>query len=497
MRLTLLLFFLVSAIAHADRPSILLIVSDNQSWCHTSFAGDPVVETPGFDRVAREGVYFENAFAPSPSCTPARSAILSGQDMWRTGEGGVLHGNLPGNLPLMTDLLREAGYAVAYTGKGWGPGRWNLLGRKQNPTGESYNRERDDAVPENIFRGDYAANFEAFLNDIEEGQPFCFWMGTKEPHRPFPEGLGPKTGKRLQEIPVPAFLPDNDVVRKELADYYAEIESQDRHVVRALELLETRGQLENTLIVVTSDNGIQMPRGITCLHDYGTRVPLAIRWGKVAAPGRHTPRMTNLIDLAPTTLAAAGVDVPDAMTGRSLMEVLTQVDTPLPVDNFVVLGMERHTLCRPMELPYPSRGIRTPDYLYIRNYEPDRWPAGAPDYQSMEHGAFGDVDSAATKDWMIAHQDDPEVAKKFALCFGKRPAEELYAVADDPDQVNNLALQEPDVAKALAATMDAHLTKTADPRAKGESPWDAYGYHYMNILKYKDQIENKAVIPGK
>jgi uncharacterized sulfatase len=195
-------------------------------------------------------------------------------------------------------------------------------------------------------------------------------------------------------------------------------------------------------------------------------------------------------------LAAAGVAVPGVMTGRTLLPTLTDSGAALPEDDHVVLGMERHTLCRPMELPYPSRAIRTPEYLYIRNYAPDRWPAGAPNYESMEHGAFGDVDSGATKDWMIAHQDDAGVAQLFALCFGKRPADELYVVGDDPDQVKNVAAEKPEVVEKLRTDMDSYLEKAADPRAEGRSPWDTYAYHYINILRYQDQFENQAVVPG-
>ncbi|MFP4502318.1 MAG: sulfatase [Candidatus Hydrogenedentota bacterium] len=483
----------------AARPNILLALTDNQSWRHCGAMGDPIAQTPAFDRVAAEGVLFPNAFCPSPSCTPSRGALLTGQDFWRLGSGGVLHGQWPKDLPLYTDLLSDAGYHVGYTGKGWGPGRWDRETRDHDLAGQPYNKAFLPDVPRNIFSGDYAGNLEAFLDDAAPGQPWCFWFGTKEPHRPFPEGYGKDQGLDEEAVALPAFLPDTPTVRNDYLDYYTELAWQDRHLARMLELLEARGQLENTIVVVTSDNGIQMPRGIANLYDHGTRVPLAIRWGKNAPGGRTVQDFVNLTDLAPTFLAAAGVDVPDAMTGRDLAPVLRsekagQID---PKRDAVVTGIERHSLCRPGEVGYPMRMVRTADYLYIRNYEPGRWPAGAPDYKAPAQGFYGDVDNGPTKAWMVAHKDDPAVKPLFALCFGKRPAEELYHVPADPDQVTNLA-DDPAHAGALARLrerLDQTLADRGDPRARGENPWDAYAYHSLQAVRYRDQFTNPHVLP--
>lgn len=481
--------------AARERPNILLVVTDNQSWPHTSAMGDPVVNTPAFDRVAAEGALFPNAFCPSPSCTPSRSSILTGQDMWRLGVGGVLHGGLPAKYPLFTDLLRDAGYRVGYSGKGWGPGRWDQDGRTVNPTGEAYNRRYMPEAPKDIFRHDYAANLADLLADCGEGQPFCFWMGPKEPHRPFAAGYGRETGKDAAAVRVPAFLPDNETIRNDFLDYYAEIEWADRQLARVLELLESKGILDSTLIIVTSDNGIQMPRGITTLYDYGVRVPLAVRWGG-RFNGLKPDALVNLTGLAPTVLEAAGVAVPNQMTGESLLPLLREGGGPA-ARPYVVTGIERHSLCRPGEVGYPSRALRTKEWLYVRNFAPDRWPAGAPDYTAPAQGVYGDVDNGPTKSWMLEHQDDPEVRPLFERCFGKRPAEELYRVPDDPDQVHNLA-DAPAHAATLAqlrGMLQKHLKSTGDPRARGEAPWDTYPYYYLKALQFREQFTNPDVIP--
>jgi len=119
------------------RPNFLFIISDDQSWIHTSKAGYGLVSTPNFDQLANAGLYFHNAFVSAPSCTPSRSAILAGQDFWRLQSAGLLWGEYPDSIISYQDILREAGYAVGYTGKGWGPG--HIADPAVKPTGDEYN----------------------------------------------------------------------------------------------------------------------------------------------------------------------------------------------------------------------------------------------------------------------------------------------------------------------------------------------------------------------
>jgi N-sulfoglucosamine sulfohydrolase len=354
-------------------------------------------------------------------------------------------------------------------------------------------------APKGVNRIDYAANFEAFYKDKQDGAPFCFWMGTREPHRPYDEGSGVRGGQSLDDVKLPGFLPAVEEIQSDFLDYYNEIEWHDAHLVRALEFLEAQGELDNTLVVVTSDNGMQIPRGITCLHDYGVRVPLAIRWGNVIEQPRVYDEFVNLIDLAPTFYRIAGVNPPESVTGRNLVPLLESQPGELGGEwrNAVVTGMERHTLCRPGELPYPSRAIRTHEYLYIRNYEPDRWPAGAPDYEAAAQGFYGDVDEGPTKTWFLDQADNPEYAREFALSFGKRPAEELYKLSDDPDQMTNLAdaPEHAEVKTLLKSQMNEYLERTGDPRLNGESPWDRYPYYSNTQRQGKEPVTNPHVIP--
>ncbi|MCL6546222.1 MAG: sulfatase-like hydrolase/transferase, partial [Bryobacteraceae bacterium] len=226
----------------------------------------------------------------------------------------------------------------------WGPGNWEVSGRSVTPCGPAYNRARVTPPAKYLSDIDYTANFEEFLERRPAGAPFCFWAGFSEPHREFEPGAGKKHGKGLAEAPVPRFLPDVDAVRSDIADYAFEIEYYDKHLMRMLEVLEKRGELENTLIAVTSDNGMAFPRAKGNLYDFGVRVPLAIRWGSRLRGGRTLDDFVRLTDLAPTFLEAAGLPSLPGTTGRSLMPLLTsgllgQVDASR---DFAVFGMERH-----------------------------------------------------------------------------------------------------------------------------------------------------------
>ncbi|MFL3660024.1 MAG: sulfatase-like hydrolase/transferase, partial [Opitutales bacterium] len=218
----------------ADRPNILFCISDDQSYQHTGANGDPVIKTPVFDRVANEGLRFTHAFCDAPTCGPSRSAILTGQSIWRLEEAGNIHSTLPAKFATYTDELRKAGYKVGATGKAWGPGRLEAGGRTENPAGPLY-EERKLEAPFSMMRNtDYAGNFDDFMAEVDGDESFCFWLGTSEPHRAYEAGSGLKTGKDLSKIVVPAVFPDNEIVRSDIADYLVEIEHFDTMVGRAI-----------------------------------------------------------------------------------------------------------------------------------------------------------------------------------------------------------------------------------------------------------------------
>jgi uncharacterized sulfatase len=469
------------AAAPASRPNILLAIADDWSWPFASIAGDKTAKTPAFDRIAREGVLFPNAYTAAPTCTASRGSILTGQWFARLEQGGDLWGTLPAKFDVYPDLLERNGYHVGFTGKGWGPGDFKPGGRTRNPAGPEYNQRTSPPPTKGIHNIDYAQNFAAFFSRRAKGQPFCFWYGGHEPHRPYEAGTGLRSGKRLADVRLSGGLPDSPEVRGDLLDYALEIEWFDTHLGRIVRMLEEAGELDNTLIAVTGDNGLPFPRAKANLYDNGTHVPLAVRWGARVSGGRTVDDFISLPDLAPTFLEAAGVAVLAAVTARSFLDILASSNKSGRLDpkrERVFTGRERHTLAQPHSTAgYPMRAIRTHEYLYVRNYRPDRYPAGIDTHAA---NAYRDIDPGPAKTYMMQHRGDPAVANLFELGFGKRPSEELYDLRNDRAEQRNLAADpsRAEVKARLAAELEAQLKTWRDPRATGGGDdFDRYPYY--------------------
>lgn len=469
--------------AASDRPNILVCIADDWSWPHTSIAGEPQIQTPTFERIAREGLLFPLAYASAPSCTASRGALLTGQYHWRLKEAANLHSFLRSEFEVYPDVLARNGYQVGHIRKGWGPGRQDMGGRKTNPAGPRF------------------ADFDEFLKLRKDGQPFCFWFGSVDPHRPYEKGSGVRAGKYPTAVRVPPTLPDDPVVRGDILDYFLEIERFDRETGEILAKLERAGELENTIVVMTADNGWPFPRGKATVYDAGTHVPLAIRWpAGIRKPGRVIDRLTSLTDLAPTFLEAAGVQGLADRTGQSLMPVFEAVedDETQSGRKYLMTGMERHVACRDLGegVPgggYPMRAIRSKDHVLIRNFEPGRWPMGdwksvkddgsdSPGFERLAEStfvAFGDCDASPTKALMVLNRNRPGFAPRFDTAFRKRPEWELYDLTKDPHQLKNLA-QDPATSAVfdeLKSALAREMVATRDPRANGGgAAFDRYEY---------------------
>ena len=310
--------------AEDGRPNVLFAIADDWGWPHAGAYGDPVVKTPAFDRLAREGVLFHHAYISSPSCTPSRGAALTGQWHWRLEGAGNLWSVFPDKFATYPELLREAGYEVGVCAKGWGPGRTETPGRQ--------------------LEGTRYRNFQEFLAKRQKGKPFCFWLGSSDPHRPYKPGSGAAAGMDLDRIRLFGCFPDCPEVRSDVADYYFEVQRFDGLVGAAMASLEKIGELDNTVVLMTGDHGMPFPRCKSNLYDSGARVPLAVRWPGKVKPGRTVDDFVSFTDLAPTFLEIGGLEPASEMTGRSLMGVLRS-DRSGQVDaarDFVLTGKERH-----------------------------------------------------------------------------------------------------------------------------------------------------------
>lgn len=443
-----------SALAQSQKPNIVFLMADDWSWPHAGILGDPVVQTPHFDRMAQEGILFENAFVSTPSCTPSRLSVLTGQHHWRLREGDSLGGSLREEFQVYTEMLQAAGYRIGRYGKGVWPSKHSF-------------RDRDSF-------GERFRSFDEFIETRQPGEPFCYWHGGQDPHRPYEWQAGAKSGIKLEHVKVPACLPDNKTVRHDVADYLWEVQRFDREVGQLLSRLEAMGELENTLLVVSGDNGMPFPRCKATLYDQGTRVPLAICWGAKVLGHRTVSDFVSLCDLAPTFLEAAGLAPSDQMTGRSLMPILLSTDSGQidPSRTFVLTGMERHVYS------YPSRALRTKGFLYIRNFAPDTWPTGEvkghnPYYDfstepwPTEPGAFSfNIDPSPSKQFLRLHRTDEAIQPFVNLAFLTHPEEELYDLAKDPDQLCNVVQDSSytQIRQQLRQKLDVELRKSNDPR---------------------------------
>lgn len=459
------LFLIASGAARAgERPNILFILGDNWRWPNAGALGDPMAITPAFDRVAREGVVFSHTFNPVPSCSPTRACLLTGKYAHQLGERANLWSSFPKDTPVVTQLLRESGYEIGYCGKPWGPGRHELSGWEENPVG-----------PKHI-------DFAAFHDGRNRAKPFFFWLGnTDTATRGGRHDYLALAKSKLDpaKLVVPPELPDCAESRNDLLNYYGGIMKLDETASAAIAALEAAGELDNTVIIYTSDNGWQMPRGLANCYDAGSRVPLAIRWGKNLRAGQTVEAFVNVADLGPTFLDLAGETPPSVMSMRSIKNLLLE-KADASDREAVFIERERHANVRKDNQSYPVRAIRTRDFLYVRNIRPDRWPAGDPDVLFIHGRPFGDVDTTQVKDFLLAHQNDPAFAKQISLIFGKRPAEELYDLRRDPQQINNVA-GDPTFAEALAelrGRVDRWMKETADPRVDPAcDAWDKYLYY--------------------
>jgi arylsulfatase A-like enzyme len=496
----------------APRWNILFLFADDWGRYASVYAGidgkpsiNDAITTPNVDRLAREGVAFRRAFVNAPSCTPCRSSLLSGRYFFNTGRGAILRGAIwDSAIPTFPLLLRDAGYHIGKSYKVWSPGTpadapfggqahaYEKAGRAPNNFSEEVTARvgrgmtlaaaRDEVLTQ--VRG----NFDAFLADRKDGRPWHYFFGVTTTHRKWVKG----SGKALWGIDpdklkgrMPAFLPDVPEVREDVADYLGECQAVDAYLGVLRARLEAAGELDRTLIIVSGDHGMPgVPSGKCNLYDHGTAVSLVAR-----VPGGKGGRVVDdfvcLPDLAPTFLEIGGVQPPAGLYGRSLLGVLRsersgQID---PARSWVITGRERHVeSAREGYVGYPMRALRTSDFVYIRNFRPERMPMGdvktAFDAKVLAGNAlteetrvgFADMDSSPTKEWLVRHRDDPQWKRHFEIAFGRRPAEELYDLRKDPDQVNNIAA-DPAYAKVraeMAETLMKRLTAASDPRVTGD-----------------------------
>lgn len=499
---------LVAAEPEIARPNILFFFVDDWGRDASIYADakqpslSDEIRTPNTDRIGREGVVFNHAFVQVSSCTPSRASLATGHYFWSCGSHAFLNEKASDwtgaqnpfeSLPKFPDLLRESGYLtckslktisfteskLAASARAVPKAQYQRYGLYVSGAKDDLKRQKRIAETLNHPR----MEMRRVLKAKEAGQPFFFIYGTINVHRPYAPGSGEKLwGIDPDKLKgrIPKFLPDVPDVRCDFADYLGEVQAADAMLGVMIEELEAAGELDNTVVILTGDNGIPgIPRGKTGCYDLSVRAPLLVRWPKGIPAGRRVEDFVSVMDIGPTLLELAGLPRVAEMDGRSFLKQLRS-DKNGWIDaarNSVIVGRELHfESARDGNLPYPMRAMRTPDFLYIRNFKPDRWPMGAAynlenlktvaDYQRHDDGPYRDLDSSLTKTWLLSHRDDPQARATIELTLGKRSGEELYDLWQDPDQVRNLAADPTyaGIKNDLSARLMAVLENTKDPR---------------------------------
>ncbi len=476
----------------SSKPNILFAIADDWSYGHAGAYGCNWIKTPAMDRVARDGILFNNAYTPNGKCSPSRASIITGRNPWQLKEAGNHWSVFPAEFKSFQEALGEHGYFAGMTGKGWGPGiAKDAAGKNREMAGKPFStRKFPSRITKGISPADYAGNFNDFLDAAPKDQPWSFWYGGHEPHRGYEYGSGvAKGGRKTSDIDrVPTCWPDTEEVRNDMLDYAFEVENYDLHLSRMLEELEKRGMLENTIVVVTSDNGMPFPHCKGYAYNNSDHLPLAIMWPKgIAKPGRVVDDYVSFIDFAPTFLEVAGVTQSESgmapTTGRSLTEIFKSDKSGrvIPERDHVLLAKERNDVGRPNDEGYPIRGIVKNSMLYLHNFEPDRGPGG------VAETGYKDTDESPTKTAVLETEKKPDLKHFFDASFGKLPADQLFDLRSDPDCMNNLAATMSFA--ELQKQLFAELKQQGDPRMlENGHIYDEYPYGFAEKRNFYDRI---------
>lgn len=496
-------FTMATASAKESKPNILFLFADDLGRYASAYAdpGQPsvndIIKTPVFDRIAKEGALFTSAFVSAPSCTPSRGAVYTGRHFFRNGSSSQLHmpwdhgSGAPDPFEKVEGMpmtLNKAGYHIGYTYK-WHT-KAGLIGEKTNAYMKHGNKFKDysfevgkagdkKAAHEELMR-EVRGNFQNFLDKRKQGQPFFYSFNPTNTHRKWLQGSGKSIwGLEPDDLKgkMPPFLPDTHIVREDFADYLGEAMAFDAACGEILKMVGEMGELDNTLICISGDHGIPgYPRGKCNVTDFGAQVLLAIRWPQHIASGKTIDHPVSLVDLAPTFLAAAGLKSSDDPNGQNLIAAMAGKED---WRNWALIGRERHVhVAQEGALPYPIRALRTPDYLYVINFKPDRWPMGQPnkitddyeaDFNALANDTYigyADIDAGPTKAWLVEHRKQADLAGAVQFAWGKRPEHELYDLKKDPHQMNNVAASDDyaGIRKQLHEQLMEELKKNNDPR---------------------------------
>jgi N-sulfoglucosamine sulfohydrolase len=473
----LLVLIFCSPTRAAEKPNVIFFIADDVSWNDYGCYGNKAARTPHIDALAANGLRFNHAYLTASSCSPSRSSIITGRYPHNNGKAAELHLPIAGNLPWFPELLREAGYYTALSGK-------HHMTSAKGPEGETRPKPFDH-VDGGRSKGNSGghANWLGVTKDRPKDKPFFFWFAAYDAHRGWDadrqwdeKRYGPM--HKPADVIVPPFLVDDEETRKDLASYYNEVTRFDHYIGEVVAELKSQGELDNTLIFVLADNGRPFPRAKTRIHDSGMKTALVAHWpAGIATAGRASDSLVSVIDLAPTVLDVAGLKPAESMQGVNLLPLLRRTATQ--VRKFAFSEHNWH------DYEAHGRGVRGDGFLLIKNFRPyQAWQGPADSVRSPSH-----VSLQAKRDSKVL------TAAQSDVFLAPRPAVELYDLRGDPHQLTNLAGR-PDFniqRELLSQTLDLWMKETHDSVPK-EISHDSFDRDTGKALKVKSY---RRTTPGE
>jgi arylsulfatase A-like enzyme len=430
--LALVALFALAPLTRAEeKPNVLLILSDDQSWAHLGCYDNADIKTPNIDAFAKEGMRFDRYYVGTPQCVPSRATLM-------TGRSAIAVQNTRFSAPLaaeyrtyMETLKEKGGYYTGVAGRTYhldGVATVPVSKKVFDQYGLQTFAKRLDFVKTAGQRDAIHKQFKEFLDAVPKGKPFALQLCFSDPHRPYtPDGAPePRDPSKLK---LPAFYPDTKLVREDFAAYYDEINRFDADVGTVLAELKKRGLADSTLVVLSADNGAAQFRGKGTLYEFGIHCPLIARWpGKVKA-GTTSAELISGEDLAPTFLAAAGADIPKEISGKSLLPLL-RGEKHMPRE-YVFAQRGAHG----SGLPTNSAAFDLGRCVVSKRYKLI--------YNALWQIPYHPVDFAGGAMWKELEQMNkdgklsPQLSKMYFS--STRPMFELYDLEADPNELKNLA----------------------------------------------------------
>lgn len=457
-----------------ERPNFLVFIADDVSWNDFGCYGNEAARTPNIDRLAKEGLTFNNAYLTASSCSPSRASIMTGRYPHNNGDASELHRPWAAHLQTFPELLRTKGYYTALAGK------FHMDQIKQDDGEKKLNNAFDRAEKQTRVPGNSGGhgNWLKVTKERPRNQPFFFWFAAIDAHRGWDgdkewDGQSYGSKHKPENVIVPPFMVDTPETRADLASYYNEVTRFDHFVGLVIDELKKQDALENTVVIVMADNGRPFPRAKTRLHDAGMKTPFVVRWpAGIERGGETRDSLISVIDIAPTFLELAGVPAAETMQGVSFLPVIKSD-----------AAIRKHAFSEHNWHDYEAHGrsVRDDDgWIYIRNARPEKgWIGPADSVSSPSHVDLQKLQAAGK---LNAAQAD--------VLLEPRPSEELYFTPDNPLQINNLVDDEMSAERLskLRQIMDQWQEETGDSVPENYSP-----DYFDRQTGYKDSVTGQQI----